>query len=221
MSLIQLASGNSTGGGSGSFITGSITALADLALNLSIGNVSPSEIESFVNPAAYAAEAGQPEGAAIELDISGWTFLGTDYSGQVASQINSYWQSGEFVVNGEDMAAWPGASQVAYGGNDTVTLQYLKGQIWILYIAVAVALAYVAMQIFGYFTGQKWAVGVESSTTTTSQNFISRWWNNLPVWERVGLFVFTGLGLIAVAVVGSEIEIAKAGANKSNIVIEK
>jgi hypothetical protein len=214
MSLIQLASGNSSGGGSGPFITGSVSSLAALAFDISIGSVSPSQLESFVNQAAYQAEAGQPEGAAIELDISGWTFLGTDYSQQVANEINSYWQQGEFTVNGEDMQAWPGASQIAYGGNDTLTVQYLKGQIWVLYIALAVALVFVALYLVQYFTGQSWSVGVNSATTTST---------GMPLWEKLLIGGLIGTGAVIGLMFWGRLEIAKAGANKSyqEIVVER
>ncbi len=209
MAFTVLASGDN-------FITGSVSSLAALVFNLSIGQVNPAEIEQFVNGAAYEAELNQPEGAAIEFDLSGWTVFGTDYSTQIANQINSYWQQGQFTVNGEDMQAWPGASVIAYGGNDTLTVQYLKGQIWILYIALAVALFYAVVYIFQQVTGQKWSVGVNSATTSSGG-----WWNNLPFYEKA-LIVVAGTGLLigGVFFVG-KLEIAKAGASHTEINIEK
>lgn len=210
MAFTVLASGDN-------FITGSVSSLAALAFNLSIGQVNPAEIEQFVNQAAYQAELNQPEGAAIELNLSGWTVFGTDYSTQVANQINSYWQQGQFTVNGENMQAWPGASVIAYGGNDTLTVQYLKGQIWVLYIAVAVALFYAVVYIFQQVTGQKWSVGVNSATTGSSGG----WWANLPFWEK-GILLAGGVGVTGLTIwFFMERSIAEAGANKSNIYIGK
>ena len=211
MSLTILAQGDSSGGGDGPLITtNNWTQLAELALNLSIGQVSASELEQFVNPAAYQAEAGQPEGAQIELDITGWTIFGTDYSQTVADKINSYWQQGQFVINGENMQAWPGANQIAYGGNNTVTVQYLKGQLWILWIALAIAVAVWLYGLLQSFTGgQSWSLGVNTATTPKGG-----WWANLPLWEKMGFFFFAGVAIVGLVIVGSEMEIAKAGAPK-------
>jgi len=213
VSLTILAQGDSNGGGDGPLVNTNWAQLAELALNVSIGQVSASELEQFINPAAYQAEAGQPEGAQIELDISGWTIFGTDYSQTVADQINNYWQQGQFTVNGESMQAWPGANQIAYGGNDTLTVQYLKGQIWILWIALAIAVAVWLYGLLQSFTGgQSWSLGVNSASV--AKGGISGWWANLPLWEKIGFFFFAGVAIVGLVIVGSEMEIAKAGAPK-------
>jgi len=214
VSLTVLAQGNSSGGGDGPLINTSWAQLAELALNISIGQVSASELEQFINPAAYQAEAGQPEGAQIELDISGWTIFGTDYSQTVADKINQYWQQGQFTVNGESMQAWPGANQIAYGGNNTVTVQYLKGQIWILWIILGIALVVWLYSLFQSFTGgQSWALGV-NTPITPPKTPIGNWWARLPLWEKIGFFFFGGVAVVGLVIVASEIEIAKAGASK-------
>lgn len=221
MSLVTLAYGDSSGGGDGPLVVNNNwLQLAELAFNLSIGQVSASELEQFVNPAAVQAEAGQPEGAQIEFDISGWTIFGTDYSPQVAAQINQYWQQGQFTVNGENMQAWPGANQVAYGGNDTVTLQYIKGQIWILWVALAIAVAVWAYNLLqGLTGGQKWAIGVNSATVP--KGGIPGWWNNLPLWEKIGIFAIGGLTIGGIIIIVVQMDIAKAGASHSEVYVER
>jgi len=217
MSLTILAQGDSSGGGAGPLITTNNWAqLAELALNVSIGQVSASELEQFVNPAAYQAEAGQPEGTQIELDITGWTIFGTDYSQAVADKINSYWQQGQFVINGENMQAWPGANQIAYGGNNTVTIQYLKGQLWILWVALAIAVVAWLYGLLQSLTGgQSWSL----SANTPPSSKPPSWWDKLPLWEKVGVFVFVGVAIVGLVIVGSEMEIAKAGAPK--VIVER
>jgi hypothetical protein len=216
MSLVQLAYGDTSGNGAGPLFTGSVSQLASLAWNVSIGNVSPSEIEAFVNPVAVQAEAGQPEGTQIELDITGWTFLGTDYSSTVAGYINQYWQSGEFTVNGETMKAWPGNSQVALGGGNTLTVRYVKGQIWILYVAVAIAIILGVLYIVQYLTGQTWSMSKTVGATSTGGG-ISGWWNSQPLINKL---LYIG-GLATVAIFGimyySRLSIAEAGAPKIEI----
>jgi len=218
MPLTILAQGNSNGSGDGPLLVNTNWAqLAELALNVSIGQVSASELEQFINPAAYQAEAGQPEGAQIELDITGWTIFGTDYSQTVADKINQYWQQGQFTVNGESMRAWPGASQIAYGGNNTVTVQYLKGQLWILWVALAIA---VAVWLYGLLQsltgGQSWSLGVNTPSPPSKP---PSWWSKASLGEKALI-----IGGVTVAVIFgiwflSAKSIAEAGAPK--IVVER
>ncbi len=216
MSLQLIASGDTSGNGSGPLFTASISSMAELALNISIGQVDPSEIEGFVNAAAYQAETDQPEGTQIELDISGWTFLGTDYSSTVASYINGYWSQGQFQVNGEDMQAWPGASQIAYGGNDTLTVQYVKGQIWILYLALAIGIIIGILLLVQYFTGQVWGVS-KNVGSTESTGGIGAWWNSLGLIKQAAI-VGGGLAILAFGLIFAEkYVLAEAGASKISI----
>lgn len=217
MSLVQIASGDTGGNGSGPLFTSDISSLAQLALNISIGQVDPSEIQAFINTDAYNAEANQAEGTEIELDISGWTLLGTDYSPDVASYINGYWSQGEFTVNGENMAAWPGNSQIAFGGNNTLTVQYVKGQIWILYIAVAIAIIVGVLYLIQYLTGQVWGVSKNVGASGAATGGIGQWWNNLGLIKQTAI-VGAGLGILAFGLIFAEkYALAEAGSSHINI----
>jgi hypothetical protein len=106
----------------------------------------PAALAKYLNARLLAAEAQLPEGAAVQLSVTGWqTPIGS--SAQfVADQINSAWTSGEIVdpQTGSPPEPWreyPG--QIAFGDDatDTVTIRVLKEQppLVALYILIGVA----------------------------------------------------------------------------------
>jgi hypothetical protein len=247
---VVLASGDASGNGNGALYVGDITTIASIVGNTLIGNIDPSQIESLINPAAIQAEAGQPEGAPIELDITGWTnpVTGTDYSQAIADQINSYWSQGEFIVDGEVMQAWSGNSQVAWGSQDlgiadTLIVQYVKGQPWLILILAAVAVIAAAAYIFQYENNSAWKLGTScqagdywngascvANTGTGTQTCNSgyhwtgaaceknpNWFQQLPESEQLMIMFGGGAVLLLGVVFALQYSLAKAGASNISI----
>jgi hypothetical protein len=245
-----LASGSAQGSGSGPLFVTDVTTIASIVGNTMIGNIDPTQVQSLLNQAAIQAEAGQPEGAQIELDISGWVnpITGTDYSQSIADEINRYWSQGQFNVNGELMQAWPGNTQVAWGSqdtgiSDTLIVQYIKGQPWLILILVAIAVIAVAIAIFQYYNNVSWKLGTScpqgeywngsqcaqpsgSGTQTCNSGYHwsgsacvknPNWFQQLPLSEQILVIAGGGAVLLLGVIFAIEYSLAKAGASNINI----
>jgi hypothetical protein len=169
---------------------------------------------SYVNQAIVAAEEAQPEGAEIELSISGWVnpITGTDYSFQVADWINSQWQSGNVVgAGGEPIIPWAEyPNQVAWGLGNMVVMRWTKGMVQVIVFLGLVAACLVALAIIASIVG-KW---LSPWTMTSSVGTVRQptWWDKLSPWEKI--MIISGgflVGLFGVWFLASK-SIAEAGA---------
>jgi hypothetical protein len=178
-----------------------------------------SVLVSYVNQAVIAAEEAQPEGARIELSITGWTnpITGTDYSYQVADWINNQWLTGNVIgAGGEPITPWdeyPG--QVAWSYGNMVVLRWTK-----LMPQVIVFLGLLAAVIWGVLLLAD-VLGRLSPWTMTSEVKKPSWWDKLSFGEKA--LVVGGVTVTALFSIWflSARSIAEAGAGRQTIVIER
>jgi hypothetical protein len=227
---------------SGGLFLEDVATAAQLAWNLvTSGQVDPSQFAGIVNQALQQAEQGLPEGASVELDIHGWTnpITGTDYSSDVAAYVQRQWQAGQIVdfATGEALQPWTLAAgspadypdQIAWGGGDTVTLRWVKGQSFVVTLLIFVAAALVlyaivsaVFQSLGVHLMSPWqALWGPPAAQQAPKTGLAAWWASLP-WYVKGAAVFgTSLGLVGGLWFLAEVRIAEAGAPKSQIVVER
>lgn len=99
---------------------------------------------SGVSNHLFALESAQPEGARMQLTLTLPTVLGVDPSDTVASLFNTTVRAGTALAGAGRPPLWPGASQWATGGQNTVTIRWLKGQPQILTVIGILALLGIA-----------------------------------------------------------------------------
>jgi hypothetical protein len=172
---VTLLQGDSSGYGDGPLITVSFSEACDIATAILYGDTSYAAMASVVNQGIQDVELGQPEGAHIEIEITGWTnpITGTDYSGQIADYINSNWQNGNVISpeTGNPIQPWTDyPNQIAWGGNDTVTLRWVKGMplilIVIFWLLLAAAVYYI-INWLGVSKNQSWILSSKNPQCST------------------------------------------------------
>lgn len=201
------------------------TTIASSATNgallepLDAGDIAAVAVEAIADPAALAqyvnaglanAEDALPEGALVQLDITGWlTPLGSTAQ-WVATQINSAWAAGRILnVDGTPVEAWPGQSYLAVGDDatDTVTIQAVKGQPPLVWIVVGVMVLLGIVVLWGVLTRSKWAATLWQETKTTGK--VLSW-----TLEHLPYILLAAGGVAAVAVVAPLVAGAEEGAAK-------
>jgi len=118
-------------------LVGGIDALT--ALDLAATN--PQALAQYVNPALQHAERSLPEGAEVELDITGWQVAGQSIAQFVASRLNANIRDIRDPDTGEQVQPWPQyPDQIAWGDDstDTLTLRWVKGQPFAVWIIVGI-----------------------------------------------------------------------------------
>lgn len=151
---------------------------------------------SLVNQEVLSAETDQPEGAQMELVLTGLTnpVTGAPAAAQLANAVNSEWAGGHITdANGHSPPSWPGANQIAYASGSTLTLQWVKGQPWV-WLIVGVLLAVAALALYEMLVHGGYTL---SSVTSGSVGQVAA---GLGVWVvRNWPVVLVGAGLLAVA----------------------
>jgi len=238
MALLSLLDSTTAGG----LFLEDLPTVAQLAWNLvTSGTVDPSQFAGIVNRSLQEAEQGLPEGASVELDIHGWTnpVTGTDYSPDVAAYIQQQWQAGKIVdfATGEALQPWTQAAgspadypdQVAWGGDDTVTLRWVKGQLFLVTLLLYVTIGLVVYGLvaavlgnFGIHLMTPWqALWGPPAAVQSAKPGLSGWWASLPWYAKGAMILGASFGLVGGFWFLAEVRIAEAGAPKSEIVVER
>lgn len=119
--------------------------IAVLAANYSAGFFDPAALANFtrialndINAAVQLAEQNQPQGAMLQMELTG--LQGQAY--RMGNAVNQQYQQGNLTIQGEVISPWPGQSQIAYPqDSNTLLLQWRKGIVWVwVLIFVLVAL---------------------------------------------------------------------------------
>ncbi len=155
-------------------------------------------LTQYLNPALVAAELGQPEGTPIQVVITGYQYsglLGSYTASQAAAYLNGAWQDGQITdpATGEVLQAWPGQGAVAWGDDSsaTLTVRYLKGQPWLAYLLVGLALAVVAVALYEILSGAGWNISKLNPTSSTGLGGTDVF--GLPLW----VWLAGGVALVA------------------------
>ena len=102
----------------------------------------PPALLGFVNQALVNGLQGLPEGARMELTISGWTDLfGNSWADKIASRLQEAWEAGEILDpdTGQRAEAWPEhPQQVAFAAGDSVTLRMVKNSPIVIILGIGV-----------------------------------------------------------------------------------
>lgn len=96
---------------------------------------NPKALLQYVNRAVLEAEKRLPEGARVQLEITGWTvpLLGSQ-AARVAADLNRALAEGRIrdPDTGEPIKPWPEhPDRIAFAVGDTVVLRWIKGQAWV------------------------------------------------------------------------------------------
>lgn len=210
-----IAAGNGAGAGAGPLVSGidAIQAAAIAAFN-------PAGIARYVNRTMVAAEKAQPEGAEIQLDITGWPGpFGNSMAPSIADYLNRRFAAGKIVDPATQEAiipwsAYPG--QIAWGdaGTDTVTVRWVKGQYFIIAVSVAFALGIIAgIYIWRLLERSGW---VASGSGSSAGGFAG-----LPFLEKAGIIgggILLGLGVLWYY---AELELRRAGASREQVFVQR
>lgn len=206
----------------------------DLQTAWNLATQGAAALESVINQALLQAEQNAPEGALLELDVTGWTIpiLGTSVGNQVANQVNRAWANGQITYpsgpeQGLSIAAWPpqywsGPFAAYDAGTDTIAIRAVKQQgivvtVILIILGVMVGLAILNL-ILGIF-GKQFSLrqGIIPKTPTPPVGTPAGWWARLPLLDKIGI-VGGGLGLVAFGIyVYGEEKIHAAGAAHSAI----
>lgn len=103
--------------------------------------VTQAQIRQITNPLVIQTELSLPEGTPIQMVIRNLSNAPT-----IAAKLNAQYQSGQLVdePTGEKVLAWSGAHTIASASGTTLTLQWRKGQpfivpiIWGIVIIIAI-----------------------------------------------------------------------------------
>lgn len=185
----------------------------------------PSQLAGYLNRVMMAAEAAAPEGAWMQLDLQGWSnpVTGTSYASDVAAEIQSAYASGQITdpSSGEVPGTWDTQQGVLATGDpssDTVTLRWVKGQLFLLWIFVGLLVAVAVVVVWNYLRSSSWGqfAGLPSGVTGT----IPKAPATLTPLDR---YVLILAGVSVAGLFGYawwRIEVAKAGASRSEQIIE-
>lgn len=160
---VQIASG-----------TGAVVGLASTARDaLAAAFGSPSAVAKIIAPQLYAAERNEPDGTQMQVVFSGFTGpFGGSLAGSAASKLNAAWLAGKIMdpATGEQLKGWPGASMIATGDDSTATLtvRWVRGQIWIVYLLWAMAGALAIYFLYSALRHSHWAVSILSALNPTN-----------------------------------------------------
>lgn len=92
----------------------------------------------------FALESNVPEESRMQLTLAVGSVLGRDVSGAIATLFNQTVNLTNFVGISGKPPPWPGAQQLATGGNHTVVIRWVKGQPQILAVIGILALLAIA-----------------------------------------------------------------------------
>ncbi|HEY3367789.1 MAG TPA: hypothetical protein VGK74_22250 [Symbiobacteriaceae bacterium] len=130
---------------------------------------NPQRLTDYMNSRLVAAEQALPEGARIEISMTGWTLLGSSWAQRAAGQVQAAWEQGRLVDadTGRPVEPWPEyPDRIAWGDDatDTVTIRTVKAAIplvigWIVIALIAVVAVY---QIWQWLRDSNWAVRAAS-----------------------------------------------------------
>ena len=184
---------------------------------------------NYFSREVYDAEASQPEGAYMEIEVTGWSIpLVGNVGARVAAGVNQQWKSGQIrdPFSGEKLAAWqefPGQIAWYESGSDTLVLRWVKGQPWLIWIFGAILLVIglqsllnmLGLGSYEYKLFHALGVNTGGSTTTTP--------TGMPLWEKILIFGTLGVAAVGTVVFEAELKLREAGANKSNqeIIVER
>ena len=187
-------------------------------------------ILSYFSREVYDAEASQPEGAYMEIEVTGWNipFVG-NVGSRVEAGVNQQWKSGQIrdPFSGEKLEPWQAfPDQIAWyeSSSDTLILRWVKGQPWLVWIFAAILvvvglqslLNMVGLGSYEYKLFHALGISTSSGTSTTSSS-------GMPLWEKFLIYGGLGLTVVGAVVFEAELKLREAGANKSNqeIIVER
>jgi len=103
-------------------------------------------LAKYANNAIAQAEASQPEGTKMELEVRGLSVAGIDLSTKIADWLNTKWREGYLKEpSGRRLVAWPQyPNRIAWGSNGTLIIRWVKMFPW---GAVIVVVTFAALLI--------------------------------------------------------------------------
>lgn len=217
MPLVTIASSDANG----DIFTASLWDVASAAWSAFISRQDMSSfLSAYINQAVITAEENQPEGAQIELSISGWTnpVTGTDYSPRVADWVNEQWLSGNVVgAGGEPIIPWAEyPNQVAWSYGDMVVVRWVKGMPQVIVFLGLIAACLWAIAIIANIVGRlsPWTMSVNQQGTPPKK---PSWWQTASFGEKA--LVVGGITLVAIFGIWflSAKSIAEAGAPRITV----
>ncbi len=221
MPLVTIASSDVNG----DIFTATLQDVAYAVWQAITGGGYLSSLTGYVNQAIIDAETAQPEGAQMEMIISGWSnpITGTDYSGQAADWLNSQWSAGNVTgTEGTPITPWPDyPGQVAWGGGNQVVLRWVKGQIGgpflILYLVAGLVALAIVLNFIGHYFLTPWQMNVNQQSGTTPKK--PSWWQTASLGEKA--LVVGGVTVVVIFGIWflSAKSIAEAGAPKQTIIL--
>lgn len=120
--------------------------------------------DQLVNAAVTNAEMNQPEGALIELTITGLTAPGVgSLAPRLASQVNAAGANGQLIQGGATIAPWPNYP-LAVASGDTLTVRWIK-EAWWVYVIVGLVAMLLGMVLITLLTHANYTA---TSTTNTT-----------------------------------------------------
>lgn len=182
--------------------------------------VNPKALIAYVNQTVLQAEQQLPEGARVQLEITGWTapLIGS-LADQVADRVNQAFVEGRIrhPDTGETVRPWPEhPDRIAFAVGDTVVLRWVKSQPWYFWITVGMLLVIAGVWI--YLSRASWSMWFPhtppSGTGTVSPT-------GLPWYARAA--IVAGLIFVTGAYIWyrMELRLREAGAPKQTFIIER
>lgn len=182
--------------------------------------VNPRALLQYVNQSVMEAEARLPEGARVQLEISGWTVpvLGS-LAAQVAADLNRAFAEGRIrnPETGERVRPWPEhADRIAFAVGDTVVLRWVKSQPWYFWITVGMLI--VVAGIWYYLSRASWSMWFPHPPAPGTGSVSP---TGLPWYARAAIVAGAVVIIGAYVWYRMELRLREAGAPKQTFIIER
>jgi len=133
---------------------------------LGLAQSDPDALMAHINPALLDAMEALPEGARVELVVTGWTdFLRRSHAAEIARAVQDAYRRGEIIDpdTGGPVQPWPehaGEQRIAWGDDDsdTVVLRATKNSIpvFVLWVAIGALALLSTWAIWGWMRSADW-----------------------------------------------------------------
>lgn len=189
--------------GTGNFIPSFSAAAAGVA-EAFFGD--PNSLGTIINPDILAAEASANEGDMLQLVLTNFTayvpFQGqVSQAGTAANWLNSHAAQVNDPATGEVLQPWAQYAPLIAWGDDstaTLTLRWRKGQDWLLFLLVALAIGVTALLLYLALGGSGYTLSKVLSNLTSPGGLGGTTLFGIPLW-------LWGLGALALTFGGDVI----------------